>query len=85
MIMKIYKKIDLYERDILPDEGWFQCCMRCDTITSNKIKVKTLLTFFQITEFYVHICPPCKNIIKSPKKKRSFKRRCNRYIDKFFI
>ena len=55
--MKIYKEINIYKikLETLPEEGWFQGCMRCRAITSYTKKIKLFKNSPSYKYFLPHI------------------------------
>ena len=56
----IYDKINNYEiyyKSKLPNNGWIQSCINCDTFTSYKIELYNKDSMI----FYVYICPIVRN------------------------
>ena len=52
-----------FHDDHLPPDGWFHCCLKCSTITSNQIFLKKR----DDIEYYPYICRSCnKFIVKTP-------------------
>ena len=66
--MKI-KKIFLYGTTHLPEEGWFQGCIHCDTITANTRHFKTIKKPVYIPR--ITMCPPLGAICPSNFKMKS--------------
>lgn len=87
MIMKIYKEINIYriKLETLPESGWFQCCMRCDSITSHTKKIKTKYGCSQITVYYTYICKACQKKLENTGVKNKFQKRCDKYIKTHFF
>ena len=85
--MKIYKEINIYKikLETLPEEGWFQGCMRCCAITSYTKKIKTRYTCSQIIEYYIYLCRECQKRLEDPILENKFKKKCDNYIKKHFF
>lgn len=80
MKLKKYNKVELYYPiENLPEDGWFQRCIYCDTITSEIIKVKTKNTCTEIIDFDFYICSPCKSTVH----KEKISKKCKILIDKY--
>lgn len=73
--MKILKRIYLYKKTELPEEGWFQGCIICYTITAQLYFHKIIEHENIIYEYNAHLCPSCK---KNPPDSLEYK--CNKYI-----
>lgn len=80
--MKI-KKIFLYETTHLPEEGWFQGCIRCETITANIKLFKTITTTKKITEVRVYLCLPCQNVLKDNTLDKIFIENCELILEEY--
>ena len=79
--MKKYKKINIFRDSGLPDDGWFQSCFSCHSVTSNIIKYKKIKTVNYTYEIGIYVCPTCKETFKNNKKlQRNFLSKCNNYI-----
>tara|TARA_B100000945_G_C19986158_1_gene414435 strand:+ start:300 stop:566 length:267 start_codon:yes stop_codon:yes gene_type:complete len=87
MIMKLYKEKIFYKIKCssLPEEGWFQCCMRCDAITSNTKKIKTSYNCSKIIVYYTYVCKNCQKKLKEPNAEKEFKKKCDKYIKRHFF
>ena len=87
MIMKIYKEINIYriKLETLPESGWFQCCMRCDSITSHTKKIKTKYGCSRITVYYAYICKACQKKLENTGEENKFQKRCDKYIKTHFF
>jgi len=79
--MIYYKKIYIYRESDLPNDGWFQSCFNCYTITSRTIKYKKIRTTYYLYDIAIYVCPYCKNLFKIEKnKEQKFINKCNYYI-----
>lgn len=85
--MRMLHKIYIYrEKENLPEEGWFQSCYMCDTITSGLELFDTWEEGKKTYEIHVYLCSGChKKITYNVPFHDSYKRRCSRYIDKHFF
>ena len=84
-IMKLrkYKKFFIYyPSDNLPEEGWFQACFHCRTITSNTIRIKNKNTCFEIIEYDTYLCRPCQKEMNDDERYSKFFKKCNEHIKK---
>ena len=73
--MKI-KKIFLYNVTHLPEEGWFQGCIHCETITANTRLFKTIKKPEKIIEVHVFLCMPCRTVLQDNQKNKAFIEKC---------
>ena len=85
--MIMLHKIYIYrDKENLPEEGWFQSCFMCYTITSNLKLFDTFKKNKEIYEIYVYVCPPCKKKMETKVNYReTFKQKCIRYINRHFF
>ena len=83
MLHKIY----IYrEKENLPEDGWFQSCFMCYTITSSIMMFNTMEKKKKIYEIYVYLCPSCqRKIEKDVNYGKLFKKKCIRYIHMHFF
>jgi len=86
-IMKTLHKIYIYrDREHLPEEGWFQSCFLCYTITSHTHLFDTREIDKKIYEINVYLCPDCqKKMQRDQETVDILKRKCSRYIDRHFF
>ena len=84
--MKILHKIYIYrepETNSLPEDGWFQRCILCYSITNHQAYFETYHENKMIYEVTAYICKPCQ---KTKEKKAAiadrYKRICDRYVRK---
>ena len=86
--MKTLHKIYIYrdaETTSLPEDGWFQRCFVCYTITSYLSHFETFEYGKQIYNVEVYLCPCCqKKIENNTKFKSRYEFRCNRYLKRNF-
>ena len=73
--MKTLKRVYLYRTSTMPEDGWFQSCLVCYTITATEHFHKIMEYKNVIYEYKVYLCPSCK---KNPPL--SLKYKCNQYI-----
>jgi hypothetical protein len=77
------KKSELYiyyESKKMPENGWMQCCFKCDLFTS-----KTLIFREEEDRIYkVYVCNSCKKTLCNKKDNIRFRDRCNKFIEKRF-
>ena len=81
--MKLCKRIYIYRNvsETLPDNGWFQQCVLCKTVTSGLHYLKTLEKCRIIYEYIAYLCYDCqKEIIKDASKNETLKKACDIYI-----
>ena len=85
--MKTLHKIYIYQdREHLPEEGWFQSCFLCYTITSHTHLFDTREIDKKIYEINVYLCPDCqKKMQRDQETVDILKRKCSRYIDRHFF
>ena len=90
--MKLLHKIYIYrEGSNLPENGWFQRCFICCTITSRTRLYDSLDKIINNKktryELYVYICPQCKRKLDRGDKafKLHYKHKCEHYINKNFF
>ena len=85
--MKTLHKIYIYrDREHLPEEGWFQSCFLCYTITSHTHLFDTREIDKTIHEINVYVCPHCqKKMHRDQETVDILKRKCSRYIDRHFF
>ena len=80
-IMRKYIKFFIYNpSDNLPEEGWFQACFECRTITSDTIKIKENISCFEIIEYDTYLCRPCQKEMNDDEKYTKFFKKCNEHI-----
>jgi hypothetical protein len=83
---KKMKQIYIYRESHLPENGWFQACFDCLTVTS-KLKLfdiyKTNTNCIIFWELYIYVCPKCKKELKTDKNKyKIFYNNYKKYIFK---
>ena len=82
--MKTLHKIYIYrdaETTSLPEDGWFQRCFVCYTITSYLSHLKTFEEKKNIYDIDVYLCPVCaKQIANDAELESHYERRCARYL-----
>lgn len=86
-IMNIFKKIYIYNKvENMPEEGWFQACFNCGTITSRLYIYDKICKDEKIFEINVYLCPPCcKKREGDSEFKSNFVLKCVKYINKYFF
>jgi hypothetical protein len=86
-IMKMLHKIYIYhDHDTLPEEGWFQSCFLCYTITSHTHLFDTREIDKKIYEINVYLCPDCKKKMQPEGDTADvLKQKCTIYINKHFF
>ena len=86
-IMKTLHKIYIYrDHEHLPEEGWFQSCFLCYTITSHTHLFDTREIDKKIYEINVYLCPDCqKKMQRDQETVDILKRKCSRYINRHFF
>ena len=84
--MRVLHKIYIYrEKENLPEEGWFQSCFMCYSITSGLDLFKTIKKTKNIYEIYVYLCPCCQRQIPiSLPYREKYRNKCNNYIRQHF-
>jgi uncharacterized CHY-type Zn-finger protein len=81
-IMRKYIKFFIYNpSDNLPEEGWFQACFECRTITSDTIKIKENISCFEIIEYDTYLCGQCQKEMNN-ERYTNFLKKCNERIKK---
>ena len=72
------EKIRLYykDRDSLPEQGWFQTCIVCGTVTSNTIDYLSKLSKYNKIIFETWCCYHCNRIITIPVNYKKFAKIC---------
>ena len=84
--MKTLQKIYIYrepESNSLPEDGWFQRCILCYSITNHQQYFETYHEKKMIYEVTAYICKPCQNVKKkSATIAARYKRVCDRYVRK---
>ena len=85
--MRMLHKVYIYrDKGNLPEEGWFQACFMCYTITSGLKFFNTVHHQKKIYEIYVYLCPFCQKKTKEKDEyEEKLKNRCIEYINKFFF
>ena len=85
--MRMLHKIYIYrEKENLPEEGWFQSCFMCYSITSGIHLFDTVTERKRIYEIYVYLCPECqKKIVCQYEYGARFKRKCTLYVNENFF
>ena len=58
--MPTTKRIYIYKDSHLPENGWFQGCFRCGTITARIFLFTTFNSNNYLYEFIIYTCPDCK-------------------------
>ena len=87
--MKTLHKIYIYrepETNSLPEDGWFQRCILCYSITNHQVYFETYHEGKEIYEINAYICKACQKVKeKKPEVAARYKRVCNIYIRKQFF
>ena len=87
--MRTLRKIYLYrepESKSLPEDGWFQRCILCCTITNHQVHFETQHDGDKIYEIISYLCKPCQMAKeKKPEIAARYKRVCERYIRKQYF
>ena len=58
------KRIYLFNESHLPDGGWLQMCLRCDTITGGLLLFRVDQVEEHLLEYRVHLCSGCRRIVE---------------------
>jgi|SaaInlV_150m_DNA_3_1039698.scaffolds.fasta_scaffold72266_2 RNase P subunit RPR2 len=81
--MKILKEIHVCRESHLPEDGWFQACFNCYSITSKTFVFSVITRKNKIHEFHVYLCPHCAKIMRTDILSYiRFSVICNKYIRK---
>jgi len=84
--MKTLRKIYIYrepDSESLPENGWFQRCILCYSITNHQLHFETYRERNKIYQVTAYICKPCQVAKeKKPAVAARYKRVCDRYIRK---
>ena len=85
--MPYVKKVYIYRESNQPEEGWFQSCFNCYTLTSNIIDYTTIVYEHYHYECDIYICRTCERMFHKPcnlSKQLRFRKKCDAYIDELF-
>jgi hypothetical protein len=58
------KRIYLFNESHLPDGGWLQMCLRCDTITGGLLLFRVDQVEEHLLEYRVHLCSGCRRTVE---------------------
>ena len=85
--MRTLHKIYIYrDKENLPEEGWFQACFLCYTITSGIKLFDTIEKNKDIYEIFVYLCPVCKRKTdENIEYNQKLEKKCTRYIRRHFL
>ena len=83
--MSSKKKIYIYLKSHLPENGWLQSCFNCEQITSKCLLYETFHKNNEKYEFNVYVCGHCiRDFEKEVKLYNILCAKCNEYIDENF-
>ena len=85
--MKTFHHIYIYrDRETpLPEDGWFQACFVCYTITARLSFFDCIEKKDNIYKIMVHLCSECTRQLKTDKEfKDRYTLRCQRYLKRNF-
>jgi hypothetical protein len=77
------KRIYLYTESHLPENGWFQGCLRCASITARLQLHKTIIMADLTKEVYVYICIPCQKSLTISIEEQAFQHICAQVLDEY--
>ncbi len=79
--MTTIKQFYIYYDGKLPDKGWFQCCVTCDTITSKLHYYKNITTLDEDeVEIYSYLCNKCKKKLSDKQFFKDYEINCEELI-----
>jgi hypothetical protein len=79
--MKIIRQMEIYKETEMPNDGWIQGCFICYAPTAQLIDTGESEKSNVITEYLVHLCYECQNIVKKSESVRKEYNNCiNIYI-----
>ena len=79
--MATIKQYHIYYNGNLPDKGWFQCCIVCDTITSKLHYYKNITTRRKTqVEIYSYLCKRCQKKLSDKQFFKNYEVNCKELI-----
>ena len=79
--MSTSQKFNIYYESNMPIDGWFQCCIVCDTITSKLHYYKNITTKRKTqVEIYSYLCKKCQKKLSDKQFLKKYEINCKEVI-----